>query len=425
MGAYRALLLFTARDWANHPIGPNGARLAPVGPDLDLNKLATRLSQQSSASVISGIHVLSFQPGRLANEDRCHVEDWLLPNGTWKMLAIFDGHGAGTEAVEFVLATLPATIKTAISRLPMEEDISDSTLGEILRTCVRDVDMRIQEDFVSLFPADIGTLSDDDIREAIRDPESAEGNSRVEVLRARTGTTALVALIKPDQSIHVANLGDCDAVVGVEGQSGWTSILSVHHNCTNEHEVARIRAEHPGEPECVNTTTERTLGLIGVTRGKSETMGDMFFKLPATYAERAAPLSLPPMHPNYDLKGLAARNITPPYLSNEADVVHFRLPHRDPTALPWPAQPAAVLILASDGLFNLFSRTKKVRQVSEAASMWCHAAASGSGEPGRNMALNILWDALQHSNGHNLYVDMISGEYGRRVDDTTIVVCPL
>jgi hypothetical protein len=47
MGAYRALLLFIAHDWANHPIGPNGARLAPVGPDLDLNKLATHESLRS------------------------------------------------------------------------------------------------------------------------------------------------------------------------------------------------------------------------------------------------------------------------------------------------------------------------------------------------------------------------------------------
>jgi hypothetical protein len=109
-----------------------------------------------------------------------------------------------------VLATLPGVIKTSISRLRVE-DISDTSLEEILQTCIRDLDLRIQRDFVSLFPGDISVLSDDDIRNAIRDPESPEGNSRVEVLRARTGTTALVALIDPGESIHVASLGDCDA----------------------------------------------------------------------------------------------------------------------------------------------------------------------------------------------------------------------
>lgn len=120
------------------------------------------------------------------------------------------GHGDGTEAVEFVLATLPGVIKTAISCLPLE-DISDTSLEEILQTCIRDLDLRIQEDFVSLFPGDIRDLSDDDIRRAIRDSDSPAGNSRVEVLRARTGTTALVVLIDPKESIHVASLGDCDS----------------------------------------------------------------------------------------------------------------------------------------------------------------------------------------------------------------------
>jgi pyruvate dehydrogenase phosphatase len=145
-------------------------------------------------------------------------------------------------------------------------------------------------------------------------------------------------------------------------------------------------------------------------------MGDMLFKLPAVYTERVAPLSLPPMHPNYDLKGLAVRNITPPYLSNLADVVH--LPPRDSGSAPR----RHVLIMASDGLFNLCSTTKNVRLLSEAAPLWC-SAAFVSGDTG-NMAMDVLWDALQGS-GSNLYEKIISGEYGRRVDDTTIVVCSL
>ena len=33
----------------------------------------------------------------------------------------------------------------------------------------------------------------------------------MEILRARTGTTALVALIDPLKSLYVTSLGDCDA----------------------------------------------------------------------------------------------------------------------------------------------------------------------------------------------------------------------
>lgn len=85
--------------------------------------------------------------------------------------------------------------------------------------------MRIEADFTGLFPGP-GKMDDlsqkdigEDVREhmrerlrrAMRDPDSVEGHSRAEVLRARTGTTALVALIDPKKSIHVASLGDCDA----------------------------------------------------------------------------------------------------------------------------------------------------------------------------------------------------------------------
>ncbi|KAJ7734786.1 phosphatase 2C-like domain-containing protein [Mycena maculata] len=373
--------------------------------------LRSRLVELSAARILSGAHVLSFQPANQTNEDRYFVEDWVLLTGRWKMLAVFDGHGAGTEAVDFVLDTLPATIQSALSVL-RNQDISDMRIEELLTKCIRDVDMRIQNDLVSLLPGNISQLSDEDIRQAIRDPDSVEGNSRMEVLRARTGTTALVALVDPKGSIHVASLGDCDAIVGTNDEGGWkTTVLSARHNCGNENEVARIRAEHRGEAKCVNTETERTLGLIAVTRA----MGDVLFKLSAVYAERVAPLSFPPMHPNYDLKGLAARNLTPPYLSNIAEVVHLAPPQSDTFG-------SRLLVLASDGLINILTRTKNVRRLSEAGSLWCSAAVRGGAD---HMAVNILWDVLQGADGHNSFRSMVDGQYGRRVDDITIVVCPL
>jgi hypothetical protein len=43
----------------------------------------------------------------------------------------------------------------------------------------------------------------------IKDPETE--NSYMQIFRARTGTTALIALIDPSRSLHVASLGDCEA----------------------------------------------------------------------------------------------------------------------------------------------------------------------------------------------------------------------
>ncbi|KAJ6488036.1 protein serine threonine phosphatase 2C [Mycena sanguinolenta] len=373
-----------------------------------MDDLYSHLSEASSSNVVHGAHVLTFQPGSDPNEDRYLVEEWLLHNGTWKILAVFDGHGAGTEAADFVLATLSGLIKDTLSALTHEE-FSAANIDELLARCIRDVDMRIHDDFVALFPGDVSDLSPEEICQAIRDPDSKDGHSRVEVLRARTGTTAIVALIDPKNSIHVASLGDCDAVLGTKNEEGWQStILSARHNCANANEVARIKSEHPTEPECVNSETSRTLGLIAVTRA----MGDMLFKLPAVYTERVAPLSLPPIHPNYDLKGLAMRNITPPYLSNTAEVAHLSLPQSDAPRL---------LIIASDGLINILSRTKDIRLLSEAAPLWFSAAVGDT----RNMAVNVLWDTLQCLDGENMYKRMLEGQKGRRVDDITIIVCPI
>lgn len=50
------------------------------------------LLQISSASVVCGAHVLSFQPVESkTNEDRYFVQDWVLENGEWKVLAVLDG----------------------------------------------------------------------------------------------------------------------------------------------------------------------------------------------------------------------------------------------------------------------------------------------------------------------------------------------
>ena len=87
----------------------------------------------------------------------------------------------------------------------------------ILVQCISGIDDRIKADLVNFFPGgpeQIAKLTDDEIRSTIRDPET--GNSYVQIMRARTGTTALIALIDPLKSLHVASLGDCEAGEHVE-----------------------------------------------------------------------------------------------------------------------------------------------------------------------------------------------------------------
>ncbi|KAJ7130415.1 hypothetical protein C8R44DRAFT_872222 [Mycena epipterygia] len=238
------------------------------------------------------------------SERRLAATQWPVET-KWKLTRRWNRGGG------FFLATLPTAIKSALSSL-RDEEFSDARLEVLLKQCIHDADMRIETDFAGLFPGpgemddfsrkniseDIRERLREGLRQAMRDPDS-----RVEFLRARTGTTAVVALIDPKKSIHVASSGTATQVNALITHGGVFADFS---------------------------------------------LGDTLFKLSAIYTE-----------------GLAARNKTPPYLSNIVEVVHL--------ALPQPDTPVSEsqLILASDGLFNIMSmsKTKGVRQLSDAAPL--------------------------------------------------------
>ncbi|THH29228.1 hypothetical protein EUX98_g4974 [Antrodiella citrinella] len=181
-------------------------------------------------------------------------------------------------------------------------------------------------------------FGDDEIKRRIWDPEPQQ--SSVKILRARTGTTALVVLVDPAKTIHIANVGDCQAVICEQtGTSEWRArLLTEEHNCANPEEAARVRKQHSGKDECIQRN--RMLGKITVSRA----LGDMVFKLPYVYTERVFALATPPFHRNYHFQTLATRSLTPPYLTTTADIRDLRVSTPDP-----------ILVLASDGLVNLYN----------------------------------------------------------------------
>ncbi|KAF8968819.1 phosphatase 2C-like domain-containing protein [Flammula alnicola] len=377
-------------------------------------QLRSELARVSVATVMYGAHTIAFQPRtEYRSEDRHLVEDWKLSNGTWKFIGVFDGHGAGHEAVDFVFETLPGMIKASLaSAVDAADVVSTTTIEDILVRSISDIDDRIKADLLNFFPggpAQISKLTDNEIKRAIRDPET--GNSYVQIMRARTGTTALVALIDPLKSLHVASLGDCEALLGTRnGLGGWeVKTLSKRHNASNKVEADRVRAEHPGEAECIHQG--RTLGLVTLTRA----IGDTLFKLPPIYTERVLALATPPFHENYKFGDLLARNLTPPYLSNRADVEHVDLASLGPNAMP-------VLILCSDGLCDLYSRRSQTRDIAQDVQLWLTTLTRESSD---NLALELLWDALGGDDRIEAASKIVRGMPGRRVDDTTVVVLQL
>ncbi|KAE9383710.1 protein serine/threonine phosphatase 2C [Gymnopus androsaceus JB14] len=379
--------------------------------------LREHLSLSSSSRMLFRAHTLSncgyYGPTGIKNwnEDRYIVEEWTMANGTWTFAAIFDGHG-GPDAAEFALQTLPSLVKDSLVALKLTENAhpDNQTVGRLISEAVVATDLRIEREFTSLLSAGVEVLSDQEILAAITCSDGVA--IRPEALRAVSGTTASIALIDPFKGVHLANLGDCDAVLYVPNASGtgWKGqVLSAHHNCENKEELERVKQEHIGEPHCVDHSRRfgRVLGSIVLTRA----LGDMPLKLPSIYNLSVFPLTRDNKEVN---QNLVDYNLTPPYLSHIPEVSHAKCDRLEST----------FLIMASDGLLERFKKVKPERSEMEILDYWV-SVASKAQHQGENMALDLLWEAFGGDSDGNIYTMVLDKSLQDRVDDITIIVIPL
>ncbi|KAH8834830.1 protein serine/threonine phosphatase 2C [Flagelloscypha sp. PMI_526] len=379
-------------------------------PSLTLKPLRLQLARASKADTLNGVHSVSFQPR--TKEDRSVSAVWNLANGSWRFLSVFDGHGAGVDCVDNVKDLLPLRIQSRLTKAVGSsiDDLAVSVLHKILVESISCLDDELKAGVTELFyggETQLEELTDEAIREIVNDPQTGQGIP--EIMRARTGTTALVALLSPNRQLVVASLGDCDCGIAMQNKAtkDWTmTMLSSSHNTSNTLEWKRILAEHPGEGNAINLENHRVLGLIMVTRA----LGDMMFKLPNIWTQRVLACSEPPMHPGMGVDILPSRNITPLYLSNIAEVPHIDLSGPD-------GENKSVLFLASDGLANLFIQEGREESVDELFGE-CIMQANMNSD---NLALDLLWHAI---GSQDLVVEMLETGAARgrsRIDDTTII----
>lgn len=168
------------------------------------------------------------------------------------------------------------------------------------------VDKAIHDGFVK--------LDDDIVKGALESVTSAGSRPRAEVIAdiapAISGSMAVLAIYDPATStLRVASVGDSQAVLGQKEATGpsetWKAVpLSTPQTPDRPDELARIHAEHPGEPDADILTADgkRLLGLP-VTRA----FGDHRWKWPdEAIADARKKFYAPPARPNAK---------TPPYLS--------------------------------------------------------------------------------------------------------------
>lgn len=166
-----------------------------------------------------------------------------------------------------------------------------------------------------------------------------------------SGATACVAHIDGNE-LHIANTGDCRAVLGVQEPDGSFSALTLtnDHNAENESEMKRVRSEHPLSEAKSVVKQDRLLGLLMPFRA----FGDVKFKWSIELQRRVLESGPDQLHENEHAKFIPPNYHTPPYLTAEPEVTRHRLRPQD-----------RFLVLGSDGLWETLHRQEVVRIVGE------------------------------------------------------------
>ncbi|KAL1662582.1 phosphatase 2C-like domain-containing protein [Schizophyllum commune] len=291
----------------------------------------------------------SFQPCFEKSQDRVVVEDVEIGGQIWRLRCIFDGH-AGNAAVDYIQQSIVPTLRARLAALDASTPATDSTISAALSSALLAIDDAIGNEARALFPPDLEALSDAQIR-AIADDhkDGGSGANHEKLLRAKSGSTALVALVDPaGERLWVASLGDCTAALCTRQEKGgsWTvERLSANHNGIEPEEAARVRAEHPGEE-----------GAMLNDRRYITSLGDFFCKYPPDFVRRVLVASDPKLKFSATkVDDFLARLLTPPYVSAQPEVRCVRIGagasvvngSDDATSSP-PAE--QLLVMFSDGL---------------------------------------------------------------------------
>ena len=122
------------------------------------------------------------------------------------------GH-AGHAAVDYIQKAITPTLRTRLAALDAFPTIPDAAISAALSDTLLAIDDAIGTEGRALFPPDLDSLSDAQILALADDHKDGGGGANHEkLLRAKSGSTALVALVDPaGERLWVASLGDCTA----------------------------------------------------------------------------------------------------------------------------------------------------------------------------------------------------------------------
>ncbi|XP_015279756.1 PREDICTED: pyruvate dehydrogenase [acetyl-transferring]-phosphatase 2, mitochondrial [Gekko japonicus] len=322
--------------------------------------------------------VLKFESNQLAantpSEDRRSSAAFLQTRGV--MFGVFDGH-AGYACAQTVserlffyiaISLLPRqrleemefameSMKPVLPILQWYKHTNDRFFQEVASLYLEQLRVYWQAllDMESGFTTEEALVYafkrlDSDLSLEVQAPLENELMRNIALQVAFSGSTACVAHIDSIH-LHVANAGDCRAVLGVQNEDGsWAALpLTRDHNAFNNLEVLRLKREHPKSEEDTLFVNNRLLGVLMPSRA----FGDVRFKWSQELQQNvlgnggnAEALNIYEyVLPNYH---------TPPYLTAEPEVTYHKIRRQD-----------KFLVIASDGLWDMLSNEEVVKLVAE------------------------------------------------------------
>lgn len=320
--------------------------------------------------------VLQFESNQLAAnspvEDRRGVASCLQTSGL--MFGIFDGHGghACAQAVSERLFYYVAVSLMSHQTLEQMEEAMENMkpLLPILQwlkhpgdSIYKDV-TSVHLDHLRVYWQELLDLHmemgleealmysfqrlDSDISLEVQAPSEDEVTKNLSLQVAFSGATACLAHVD-GVHLHVANAGDCRAILGVQEDNGmWSCLPLTHdHNARNEAELSRLKREHPESEDRTIIMDDRLLGILMPCRAFGDVQLKWSKELQRSVLERG-----------FDTEALniyqftPSHYYTPPYLTAKPEITYHRLRPQD-----------KFLVLASDGLWDMLGNEDVVRLV--------------------------------------------------------------
>lgn len=257
-----------------------------------------------------------------------------IPGGSdWMFWGVFDGHSGWTTS-----AKLRQVLISFVAR-ELNTTYQDATkLSALTVPAPETIDAAIKKAF---------TMLDDEItHESVKKVQELKSRSRAAELLAPalSGSCALLSFYdSKSKEFRVACTGDSRAVLGRRANSGkWTATsLSIDQTGDNEEEVARIRADHPGEPYAV--VNGRILGGLQPSRA----FGDAVYKW-SRETQDVIKKNFWGRTPSKHLK-------TPPYVTAEPVVTTTKI----------QPEKGDFVVLATDGLWEMLTNEEVVGLVGQ------------------------------------------------------------